>query len=150
MIGLMIILAALALAAAMMARASGFIPGPPDAELALQAAVTKTADFSGAWLDLGAGFEPGGLGMPVAGVVTVTALVTDDADETYAFVLEETDPDADGAADATKIRKIGAAAAATGTGIVLAKGFVTSRFVRLTLDVDGTTPSVTYSANLTP
>jgi hypothetical protein len=127
-----------------------FIPGPPDAELALQASVTKTADFSGAWLDLGQGFAPGGLGMPVAGVVNVTALDKTDTDETYAFKLQQAADDGTGAADAATVEDIGAAVSATEVGIVLAKGFVTQRFVRLVLDVGGTTPSITYTGQLNP
>jgi hypothetical protein len=133
-----------------------FIPGPPDAALVLQAAVTKTADFNGAWLDLGPSFAPGGLGMPVAAVVEVTAAVRNDSDETYAFKLEDAAADASGVADAATVATISVPAsvpvsgATATTGILLVKGFVTQRFVRLALDVGGTTPSITYSAHLNP
>ena len=129
--------------------ASAFIPGPPDASLVLQAAVTKTASFNSAWLDMGRGFAPGGLGMPVAGVVNATAMDLT-ANETYVFHLEETDPDANGDPDATKIRIIGAALAVTAIGLHVTKGFVTTRFVRLALVAAGTTPSITYTGQLNP
>lgn len=129
---------------------SKFIPGPPDAELALQASTTKTANYQTAWLDLGVGFAPGGLGMPLAGVVNVSALDLANSNETYAFTLQEADADASGQPDAATVRSIGAAVSAAAVGIVLAKGLATTRFVRLSLVVGGTTPSVTFAANLNP
>jgi len=127
-----------------------FIPGPPDAELVLQAAVTKTASFNSAWLDLGRGYSPGGLGQAVAGVVSVTALDTGSGNETYSFVLEEAAPDANGDPDAGTVRAIGAALAVTATGLKVTKGFVTTRYVRLALTAGGTTPSITYTGQLNP
>ncbi len=125
-----------------------FIPGPMDANQELQESTTKAADFSGTWLDLGEGYAPGGLGLPAAAVIDVTARDFTTTDETYSFTLEETDPDANGDPDATKIRAIGVAAAVTDTGLALAKGLITGRFVRLSLDVGGTSPSITYSSYL--
>jgi hypothetical protein len=138
------------------AMASTFIPGPPDAELLLQDAVTKTASFTGAWLDLGQGFAPGGIGMPAAGVINVTAADRANSDETYDFKIEEADADASGAADAATVRtcsvpvSVPVNGAAATIGIVLAKSFITGRFVRLVVTIAGTTPSITYSANLNP
>ncbi len=135
---------------------NSFIPGPPDAQLELQAAATKTANFNGAWLDLGSSSAPGGIGMPVAGVVNVTAADRANGDETYALKLEQADADANGAADAATIEtcsvpvSVPVAGTAATTGIVLVKGFVTKRFVRLVLAVGGTTPSITYEGNLNP
>lgn len=80
----------------------------------------------------------------MVGVVSVTAIDTSSADETYAFKLQES---ADGS---TGWKDIGAAEAATAVGTLLVKGFVTKPFVRLSLAVAGTTPSITYSADLSP
>jgi len=126
-----------------------FIPGPPDAELVLQAAVTKTASFNSAWLDLGRNYAPGGLGQAVAGVVNVTALDLT-SNETYTFTLEEADPDEDGVPDGATVRAIGATLAVAATGLHITKGFVTTRFVRLALVAAGTTPSITYTGQLNP
>ena len=124
-----------------------FIP-TVDAGLVLQAAATKTADFDGAWLDLGTGYAPGGLGVPAGAVINTTAFDYTTKDETYAFKLQGADPDASGAADSATIRDLGASVAVTATGLAVAKGLIDSRFVRLSLDVGGTTPSITYSADL--
>lgn len=138
------------------AMASSFIPGPPDSQLDLQDSVTKTATFSGAWLDLGEGFAPGGIGMPACGVVDVTAADRASSDETYAINIDETDDDGTGAPDATKVRtcsvpvSVPVNGAVATLGLLLAKCFITGRFVRLTVTIAGTTPSITYSANLTP
>lgn len=120
------------------------IPGPPDAQLSLQAAATKTASFDSAALDLGNGFAPGGSGQPMVGVVNVTAIDKTDGNETYNFTLQES---ADGS---TGWAAIGAAVAAAAVGALAVKGFVTKRFVRLSMVAAGTTPSITYSANLSP
>jgi hypothetical protein len=72
---------------------SKYIPGPPDSSMVLQAAVTKTTDFNGAWFDLGEGFAPGGLGLPVGAVVSTTAIDATTGDETYAFKMQQADHD---------------------------------------------------------
>ena len=118
------------------------IPGPQDAGMVLQAEVTKTQDFDGAGLDMGEGFDPGGIGKLVAGVVTV---VGDpdlaNTDETYAFHLEES-------ADNVTFADCGLPLAVTAEGVYVVKGILTKRYVRLVLDVDGTSPSIKYSASL--
>ena len=118
-----------------------YIP-PIDYGAVLQAAVTKTTSFNGAALDLGEGYAPGGLGRLLAGVVSVSAIDTADANETYSFKLQES---ADGSSGWTDI---GVGVSATATGIVVVKGVVTTRHIRLVLTAAGTTPSITYSANV--
>lgn len=113
-----------------------------DADLLIQPAVTKTADFDGPALDLGAGYAPGGLGEIFGAVVVVTAIDRTTADETYAFTLQQSDNGSTGWA------AIGVVVNTTTTGTIVVKGIVTTRYVRLVLDVNGTTPSITYSANL--
>lgn len=127
-----------------------YIPGPLDANMVLQAAVTKTASFDSAGFNLGAGFAPGGVGSPMAAVVDVTACVRNDGDETYTFTLQECDT-VDGSYTAC-----GAAVAVdvSGTdatlGAISVPGFVSKPYVRLSLVIAGTTPSITYSAHLVP
>ena len=55
----------------------------------LESSATKTATFNGTSFDQGSGFAPGGIGMPVAAVVNVSALDTADGNETYSAQLEE-------------------------------------------------------------
>lgn len=126
-----------------------FIPGPPDAALSLQASVTKTANFYSTWFDLGQGFAPGGLGMAAGGVVNVSA-ITVDGDQTYSFKLQETGPDAAGNPVNTASADIGVAVIATAAGVLVPKGLLTNRFVRLALTVTGSNPSITFAANLNP
>jgi hypothetical protein len=119
------------------------LPTPQDASLLMQDTTTKTANFQTAGLDLGSGFAPGGLGKPAAAVVHVTALDLASANETYAFTLEES-------ADDVTFTAAGASASATATGAVAVRGWITKRYVRLSLVVGGTTPSVTFKAWLNP
>ena len=72
----------------------------------------------------------------------VTAIDRTTADETYAFTLQQSDNGSTGWA------AIGVVVNTTTTGTIVVKGIVTTRYVRLVLDVNGTTPSITYSANL--
>ena len=110
-----------------------------DSQLSLQAAVTKTASFNSAVLDLGDGFAPGGGGMPVKGVVPVAAVDTTDTDETYSLKLEES-------SDNATFSAITPAVAVTAAGLYEAKGFLSQRYVRLVMTAAGTTPSITYGA----
>jgi hypothetical protein len=128
-----------------------YIP-PIDEGKRLTAAITKTASFNTEWIDLGAGFAPGGLGKPAAGVVKIATADRADTNEAYTFTLQEADADANGAVDAATARAIGVGAVVpssidgTNAGIVLARGLITSRFVRLALVASGTTPSINYEA----
>lgn len=119
------------------------IPGPEDAGLVLQASVTNTATFSGAGLDLGSGFAPD---QPVdmAAVIDATAVDHTTGDETYAFTLEQSSDDSSFAACGV------APASPVAAGVVVARGLVSKRYVRLTVTIAGTSPSITYSANLNP
>lgn len=126
-----------------------------DADQVLQASVTKTASFNSAWLDLGEGYDASGsIGQPVAAVVNVTAADRANSDETYIFKLQQTTPDANGAADDAAAADISpsVAVAVSGTdatlGNLVPRGLVTARFVRLVLTAAGTTPSITYSGKL--
>jgi hypothetical protein len=119
------------------------IPTPQDTQLLLQDTVTKAANFNSVALALGAGFAAGGLGVPVAAVINVTALDLADGNETYSFTLQDS-------ADNTTFAAVGAAQAVTAAGVATAKGRITRRYVRVVLTVAGTTPSVTYKAWLNP
>src|SRR3954471_1532457 len=100
------------------------LPTPQDQSLLLQATVTKRASFSSAGLDLGSGFAPGGLGMPAAAVVLVSALDVSSGDESYTFVIEDS-------ADNVTFAPVGASQVATAAGAIAVSGRVTRRYVRL-------------------
>lgn len=119
------------------------IPTPQDTKLLLHDTTTKTANFNTPALDLGAGFAPGGLGLPVGGVVQVTAIDIADGNETYTFVLQES-------ADNVTFAAASPSTAAGTTGAHAVRGRITKRYVRLALTVSGTTPSVTFKAWLNP
>ena len=119
------------------------LPTPQDAALLLQDTTTKTANFQTSGRDLGSGFAPGGLGTPVAAVVHVTAADFASANETYAFTLEGSDTNG-------SFTPIGVATSVTAAGAVAVRGWLTQRYVRLSLVVGGTTPSVTFKAWLNP
>ena len=123
--------------------ADPIIPTPQDTQLLLQDVVTKTAAFNSTAIDLGAGFAAGGLGVPIAAVISVTALDLADGNETYSFTVQDS-------ADNATFAAVGAALAVTAAGVVTAKGRITRRYVRIALAVSGTTPSITYKAWLNP
>jgi hypothetical protein len=119
------------------------IPTPQDAGLLMQDTTTKTAVYQTPGLDLGSGFAPGGLGKPAAAIVNATALDLVDGNETYSLVLQES-------ADNVSFTNAGAATAVTAIGVTAVKGWITKRYVRLSLTVVGTTPSITFKAWLNP
>ncbi len=121
------------------------IPGPYDAQMLMEdaAGVTKTADYNGASKDLGSGYAPGGIGQPAAAVVQVSALDFTTTDETYAFVVEESNDD-------STFTAAGPIISVTATGATSVPCFLSKRYVRLKLDVGGTTPSLTYKVHLVP
>ena len=119
------------------------IPTPQDTRLLIQDTTTKTAAYNTPGLDLGAGFLPGGLGLPAGAVVQVTALDTADGNETYTFTVQES-------SDNVTFTPAGPATNATGVGSHGVRARVTKRYVRLALAVAGTTPSITFKAWLNP
>jgi hypothetical protein len=123
--------------------ADPIIPTPQDAQLLVQDTTTKTSSFNTPALDFGAGFSPGGLGKPVAGVVQATAVDTADGNEAYTFVLQES-------GDNVTFAPAGASASVPSAGTVAVRGWLTKRDARLALTVSGTTPSITFKAWLNP
>ena len=123
--------------------ADPIIPTPQDTRLLLQDTVTKTATYNAPGVDLGAGFAPGGLGLPAGALVQVTAIDLVDGNETYTFSLQES-------SDNVTFTACGASANATGVGTLPVRARVTKRYVRLALTVAGTTPSITFKAWLNP
>lgn len=129
--------AAVALAAGGLALNTAHVPTPQDEASRIEIAATRTANFNGTTYDQGAGFAPGGIGMPAAAVVNQTAVV---GTGTYAWVLEES-------ADGATWTAAGAAVAGPTTARAFSvPGFVSQRYVRVRLTVGGTSPSVTYEA----
>lgn len=117
------------------------ILGPMDTAMPLQAAaVTKTASFNSAGLDLGSGYAPGANGQPCQAAIPISALDFTTGDETYSFKLQDSPDD-------STYTDIGAAVSAlsanVGSSIVL-NGTIKQRYVRLALTEAGTTPSLTY------
>ena len=110
-----------------------------DSLTVLQASVTKTADFTGTTYIKLDGYTKSAL------AINVTALDTADGDETYTFNLIGSD-DASGT---TTVTLGTVTVTATGKHIIQFhnehKGTVYP-YVRLDLDVGGTTPSATYLA----
>jgi hypothetical protein len=123
--------------------ADPIVPTPQDTQLLLQDTTTKTTAFNTPAVDLGAGFNPGGLGKPVAAVVQVFAMDVADGNESYTFTLQES-------SDNVSYTAAGAGVAATGVGALAARGWATKRYIRLALTVGGTTPSVTFKTKLKP
>ena len=119
------------------------IPTPQDAALLLQDTTTKTASYQSPGIDLGSGFAPGGLGKPAAAIINATAVDTTDGNETYTMVLQES-------SDNSTFTNAGASATISAAGVTAAKGWITKRYVRLSLTLVGTTPSITFKAWLNP
>ena len=147
-----LLLAAAVPAAIWMAEPS--IPGPVDEQLRLDAAAgaaatTQTASANSTALDMGSGFAPGSLGMPVGGIVNVTAADRTSSDETYNFKLQESSDNSTFTDVCANVAVPVSGATAT-LGAVVCKGFITKRYVRLASTIAGTTPSVTFKAWLKP
>ena len=123
--------------------ADPIIPTPQDTKLLLQDTTTKTANFNTPALDLGAGFSPGGLGLPAGAVVQVTAVDLADGNETYTFTLQES-------SDNVTFSAASGGSGAGAAGAVPVRGRISKRYVRLALTVSGTTPSITFKAWLNP
>lgn len=120
-----------------------FVPMIDDKAVLAEIA-TNTADTSNAALDLGADYKPAGdagPGVLLSAVITVDALDKTSGDEEYLFNLQESD---DGSTGWATIGSV--AADAVGVHVVTAR--VAKRFLRLQLDLAGTTPSITYKARL--
>jgi hypothetical protein len=123
--------------------ADPIIPTPQDTRLLLQDTTTKTSTYNTPALDLGAGFAPGGLGLPVGAVVQATAVDTVDGNETYTFALQES-------SDNVTFTAAGGSITAGAVGTVPVRGRISKRYVRLALTIAGTTPSITFKAWLNP
>jgi hypothetical protein len=130
------------------------IPGPQDEQLRLDgaagaAATTQTASTNSTALDMGSGFAPSGIGMPVAGLVNVTAADRAQSDETYNFKLQESSDNSAWTDICANVAVPVSGATAT-LGVVVCKGLLSKRYVRLVSTIAGTTPSVTFKAWLHP
>lgn len=119
------------------------LPTPQDSALLMQDTTTKTANYSSPGFDLGNGYAPGGLGQPAAAIVNVTARDGTSGNETYTLTLEESNDNATFAA-------AGATTTVSATGAIAVRGWLTKRYVRVSLVVGGTTPSITFKAWLHP
>ena len=119
------------------------IPTPQDTRLLIQDTTTKTAAFNTPGLDLGAGFLPGGLGLAAGVVLQVTAVDLADGNETYAFTVQES-------TDNVTFTAASAAVNVTAVGTTPLRTRITKRYVRVSLAITGTTPSITFKAWLNP
>jgi len=116
-----------------------------DANLILSASVTKTADFTTATpIKL-----PASLNGQLKALVNVTAITFDDGDETYHFAVEKS------ASSGGTFEEVGSRYFSS--GVVDDVGIYSIPFiadadkpyVKITLDVAGTTPSVTFESYVT-
>jgi hypothetical protein len=125
------------------------VHGPKDSQLQLQAAVTKTASFSGTGIDLGSGFAPGGAGMPMTMDLRVSAVKVSATDETYTFKVEDS-PDNSAWTARSEGRLFGTGTGAGGVGAHGIGCTIQQRYVRYTVTIAGTSPTITYEAYLNP
>jgi hypothetical protein len=126
-----------------------FIPTPQDESLRMESSATKTASFNGTTQDGGAGFAPGGIGMPACAVVNVTACDRTSSDETYTFTLQESADDST-YTDAGPAVTVDVSGASATLGTYAIPGFISQRYRRLKMVPAGTTPSITYEAWFNP
>jgi hypothetical protein len=122
--------------------------GPQDEGLKLQASVTKTADFNSTAIDLGSGFAPGGGGRPMQAIVNYSAADFTTTDETYDFWIEDSADNSTFTKRSAPVRAVVSATQVAGS-VTIPCGIL-QRYVRLVLDVAGTTPSITYLGYLQP
>lgn len=122
---------------------------PSDANLVLQASVTKTATFNGAWLDLGA---TRGLFDVLWARIEYSAATNASGSNTVAFTLDTSD---DGSTAVGTAQFAGSdsniALSTTAQAAIQYIVFVTvHRYVRLTATVTGagSTPTITYQSEV--
>lgn len=135
-------LAAVVLAAGIYPHPAGRLLGPVDADLALFDAATHAVTANGDVVDLGENFSPAPV-QPMAIQAHVTDLDEATGDETYVLTVYES-------ADGVTYTAVPYTHAITATGVFRHVVGVTKRYVRATLTLAGTTPSITLSAWLAP
>jgi hypothetical protein len=113
-----------------------------DTALIPDVAVTKTANYNGAALDLGAGWAPQPY-EPLGIAIQTTAYDHVDGNETYQFIVEESP-------DNSTWTATGCSFFVTAVGVYENVVKSTMRYVRARLVVAGTTPSLTYSVLFGP
>lgn len=143
-----------AAAAAAIWMAEPATPTPQDEQLRLDAAAgaaatTITATTNHTAIDMGSGFAPAGIGQPVAAVIQCTAGDRASGDETYNFKLQESS-DNSTFTDISPNVAVTVSGTTFTTGVYVAKGLLSKRYVRLVSTLAGTTPSVTFKAWLNP
>lgn len=117
--------------------------GPVDSQLEIQSSTTITASTATDGLDLGDGFAPGEPGWPMIADIDVTALDDSSGNESYAGKLQES-------SDNSNWSDVSPEVTFDAVGNYSLKGFVSKRFVRFLPALGGTTPSMTYKAQLIP
>tara|TARA_Y100000310_G_scaffold342527_1_gene446165 strand:- start:12152 stop:12577 length:426 start_codon:yes stop_codon:yes gene_type:complete len=117
-----------------------------------QLAADQVLSASGAstnTIDLGSDRKIG-KGEPMAVVVFVSAIDTTSGNETYSVGVETDDNTGFSSATTLTSADIPASEQKEGGQLVIPLGHVNERYIRLSLTLGGTTPSVTYSAYLQP
>lgn len=112
------------------------LPSTVDIQLNILAAAVIAASANGIGLDLGVNFAPDAGGQPVQGIVNITAIKTSATNETYTFTLQDS-PD-----NATWTNR-SPATVATAVGGLVVSGFIEQRYVRLSVVLAGTAPTIT-------
>jgi hypothetical protein len=112
--------------------------------LVIEPPTTQTANYNGNPTFL-QNFSPPDtpLGLPVVCLITPTAIFTGSSNETYTFTLQQSN-------DGVTWTNCGVTGAAASVAPFKLGAFVSMRYVRLQLTVAGTTPSISYTASLTP
>lgn len=122
---------------------------PADANLVLQASVTKTATFNGAWLDLGATRE---LSDVLWARIEYSAATNASGSNTEAFTLDTSDDNSTvaGAAQFAGSDSNVALSTTAQAAIQYIAFVVVHRYIRLTLTTTGagSTPTITYQSEV--
>lgn len=144
------IIALLALAMCMHLNTAS-VPGPIDSAMELESSITKSATYAGTAYDCGAGYAPGGVGQPMAAVIDISSIEVDSGNESYAFVLTECATSGGSYTACGPTVTLTASGSTAVAGVITVPGFVSSRYLKLSLTISGTIATgVTYSAKLVP
>jgi hypothetical protein len=120
--------------------------GPQDTQLLLAAGATVTASGNGTALDLGAGFAPGGGGIPMQAIIEASATKLSAANETYSFKLQDSVDNSTWIDRSPPVTAANEGITVDGTGgTILVGAFIRQRYVRLVETLGGTSPSVVLS-----
>jgi hypothetical protein len=119
--------------------------GPQDANWLLQASTTLTASGNGTAINPVPGFAPPGAGEPMVAVFETSAI--SGTSPTFSVVIQDSP---DGVTWTTRSAPLSITQAGPGVGTSVIGFFAQGQYFRYAMTIGGTSPSITFSAYISP